>query len=286
MGSNTHTLVTFWFSGFENENLVLPTYLGLSQSPLSWWKSGGEFRPHFFTSWGGGGLALGSGAQDVYYQRKRKHILLAHCDREQTPFSWSLNYKFEHDKCVPSHCLCPGMSDSKVNAWGLKANATDPKDQLPIVSAAHSQSVFIYFHKLWIMNCTLTQHSCKHAPVGLSLALSVILSWGCSPLPFLCLPSLACLLKVLDCNIFPSLCDGIQLSPLGQCSLPSLQSLVLDTGSSISSLHFMMGCCSLQSCSLSSWLSSLWSHNKNHLEWHPWMQFSLLRKHSLNCSFF
>lgn len=123
MGSNTNTLVTFWFSQFGNENIVLPTCLGLSQSR----ETAGE-SASFFTCCGG--PALGCGAGDVYYQRKRKHICLAHCDREQTPFSWSLNYTFEQDKCVPSHCLCPGMSDSKANARGLEANATDPKDQL------------------------------------------------------------------------------------------------------------------------------------------------------------
>lgn len=55
-----------------------------------------------------GGHDLGSGAGDIYNQRKRKHICLAHCDREQTPFPWSLKYKLEQDKCVPSHCLCQG----------------------------------------------------------------------------------------------------------------------------------------------------------------------------------
>lgn len=105
-------------------------------------------------------------------------------------------------------------------------------------------SLFIYFHKLQIVNTVSTRHSSKHTPVGFSSASPVCdfeLRPFSTPFPASSFPVKG--LQVLDCNAVPSPCDGIPLSPLGQCSFPSLQPLIPGGGSSISSLHFIMGCC-------------------------------------------
>lgn len=47
----------------------------------------------------------------------------------------------------------PGMSDSKANARGLKANAADPEDELPVVSAALWKFTGLYV--FIFINCKL-----------------------------------------------------------------------------------------------------------------------------------
>lgn len=174
---------------------MLPTYLGLSQYPLSWRNSGGEFRPHFSPPVG---VLLWVLVHGMFIIKGKESTFVKHTVTEnRLPFSdlWTTNLSRTNVSLLIAFTQGWVTVRQMHGDWRQMQLIPRISCLLFLQHFGNSLSVFIYFHKLWIMNCILTQHSCKHAPVGLSLALSVILSWGCSSLPFLCLSSLACLLK-------------------------------------------------------------------------------------------